>query len=59
MQPGSPEAQQAGCTCPVIDNANGSGVPLGDSTVGYWINGDCLIHGLHKSAERDYATDAA
>ncbi len=48
MIPGTREAQQAGCTCPVLDN-DPRGIPLGDGQIGYWVSGDCPIHGLHKT----------
>jgi len=42
--PGSDEAIKHGCTCPVMDNRHGEGVP---SSVGalFWMNKDCPIHG--------------
>jgi hypothetical protein len=46
--PGSGEAVELGCTCPVIDNHYGEGVPMwpfpwqeGHS---WWINADCPLH---------------
>lgn len=58
--PGSAEAVEAGCKCPVMDNLHGKGIPLTTSgcitQVAYWINGDCPIHGLpalRKAAEQD------
>ena len=58
MIPGSREAQIAGCTCPVLDNST-AGIPLGDGQFGYWVNGDCPIHGLHKAPIPEPETDAA
>lgn len=40
--PGSDEAIEQGCTCPVLDNGHGN-QELGDSR-GFWINGGCPIH---------------
>lgn len=41
--PGSPEAQGRGCTCPVMDNAHGKGwMRSGDLFV---INCTCPLHG--------------
>lgn len=40
--PGSPEAVQRGCTCPVIDNAHGKGV-MGFGRE-WWITDGCPIH---------------
>lgn len=49
MKPGSTEAIAAGCTCPVLDNAHGAGVPCGTNTDGtattlFWLNNDCPLH---------------
>jgi hypothetical protein len=41
--PGSNEALDQGCTCPVIDNQNGKGSYKSE---GFIINGDCPIHGF-------------
>ena len=41
--PGSVEAANLGCTCPVLDNHYGKG--LGDPPL-FWINGSCPIHAL-------------
>lgn len=38
--PGSDEAIEQGCSCPVLDNNNGKG--LGDGT--FWFSGDCPVH---------------
>jgi len=50
--PGSQEAIDAGCRCPVMDNHYGAGAyndengePL------FWINEDCPIHGKEKVNE--------
>lgn len=45
--PGSPEAVQQGCECPIADNANGLGAwgTSGDDAV-YWIDVDCPLHGV-------------
>lgn len=42
--PGSPEAQEEGCECAVIDNHYGRGIPS-ESGPQFWINGNCPIHG--------------
>ena len=42
-RPGSVEAVDIGCTCPVLDNHYGKG--FGDPPL-FWISGDCPIHGL-------------
>lgn len=40
--PGSEEAIEKGCRCPVIDNHYGKGNSLGQ----FWISGDCPLHGI-------------
>lgn len=54
-KPGSPEAVEAGCTCPVLDNCNGAGVPTLDKDGGrqtaHWIDWDCPLHGPDKSGD--------
>jgi len=39
--PGSKEAIDRGCTCPVMDNCFGRGSGFG----GFWIDDTCPIHG--------------
>ena len=41
--PGSVDALDIGCTCPVLDNHYGKS--LGDPPL-FWINGSCPIHAL-------------
>jgi hypothetical protein len=41
--PGSHEARLLGCTCPVIDNHHGRGMPYSDGPR-FWISGDCRLH---------------
>lgn len=46
--PGSPEAVEQGCACPVIDNARGRG-HLGDGErFGWWTDALCPIHGTRR-----------
>jgi len=57
-KPGSKEAIEAGCNCPVIDNHHGAGVPLkhpgtSDMAIGYWMTADCVIHGVKDAAQED------
>ena len=47
--PGSQEAQDMGCSCPVIDNANGRGY-MGMKDV-FVYQHDCLIHSADDQAE--------
>lgn len=42
--PGSEAAQERGCSCPVLDNHRGKGMPYPDGPR-FWINGDCPLHG--------------
>ncbi|MDQ4679416.1 hypothetical protein ACNT8L_05775 [Brucella intermedia] len=48
-KPGSKEATELGCTCPVIDNGYGKGYMGGvkdkDGNVMFVINASCSIHG--------------
>ena len=48
--PGSDEAIEQGCKCPVMDNFNGRGIPItteeGELQVAYWMTADCPLHGL-------------
>lgn len=45
MNPGSKEAVDAGCLCPVLDNNRGRRKPWpGD----WWVNTDCPLHGLTR-----------
>lgn len=46
--PGSREAQQLGCTCPVMDNHYGNGVPDGKGAVNFWMIADCPLHGINE-----------
>lgn len=43
--PGSPEAVEKGCKCPVMDNHNGEGIPLDGYDKSFWINRNCPLHG--------------
>lgn len=46
--PGSINAIEHGCSCPVLDNGHGAG--RGDGL--FWINSDCPLHG--DESEPDY-----
>ena len=49
--PGSNEALDAGCTCPVLDNGHGRGL-LGDGEkFGWVINEGCPLHGQRQEVE--------
>jgi hypothetical protein len=45
--PGSDEAVGEGCTCAVLDNRHGAGIPYGEETC-WCVNGDCPLHGEVK-----------
>ena len=47
--PGSNDAVEAGCTCPILDNAHGGGFPGKEGSVMYWVAQGCRLHGqAHK-----------
>ena len=45
-KPGSAAAQEAGCTCPVMDNHYGAGRGGDGKTYGWYERGSCIIHGF-------------
>ncbi len=45
--PGSKEAQDLGCTCAVLDNNHGRGIP-GDDEPMFWITEGCPVHDMGK-----------
>ena len=47
LAPGSQEAIDAGCICPIMDNGygRGSGYKTEDGQPVFWYNFDCPIHG--------------
>ena len=47
--PGSNAAIAAGCTCPVLDNEHGLGIPR-DGRRLFWIAEDCPLHGCGRVA---------
>ena len=47
MNPGGFLAVKKGCTCPVMDNNHGQGIPS-DKGLLFWSNGDCPIHDKPK-----------
>jgi hypothetical protein len=42
--PGSEGAVMRGCTCPVLDNRRGKGLPMHGGTRCFWINEGCPVH---------------
>ena len=55
--PGTKEAIDAGCICPVLDNNYGKGIPIktkdGTIQTGYWMDGACPIHKLPELKAED------
>jgi hypothetical protein len=54
--PGSKEAIEAGCNCPVMDNRHGLGIPMVNPETkevqfAYWMTADCIIHGVNQNPE--------
>lgn len=47
--PGSDEAIEMGCICPVLDNCHGKGSMYGEGM--FWTNTNCPIHGKDESVE--------
>jgi hypothetical protein len=58
--PGSPDAVDAGCTCPAIDNHHGEGMSYSDGPR-WWVNGGCPLHDPSEeegeTLTRDQASD--
>lgn len=52
MRPGTPDAKQAGCVCPVIDNCHGKGLGGDGERFGWVVVFGCPLHG-RDSAARD------
>lgn len=46
--PGSKEAIDQGCICPVLDNCHGKGFPItseeGELLIAYWMDNECPLH---------------
>lgn len=43
-KPGSVEARELGCKCPVLDNAHGKGRYGDGEKYGWWISEECELH---------------
>lgn len=41
--PGSVEAVQQGCTCPISDNKNGKGLSINEDSF-FWVSHECPLH---------------
>ncbi len=55
--PGSDAAIEAGCTCPVLDNAHGNGF-LWDGAKVFWITDSCPLHGKRNKRKDDNVDNA-
>ncbi len=42
--PGSKEAIEQGCLCPVVDNHKGKGILQPDETILFWYTSNCPVH---------------
>jgi hypothetical protein len=45
--PGSKAARKKGCTCPVIDNHYGEGIPCGEE-LHFYMSQNCPLHGWEE-----------
>lgn len=57
LAPGSDEAIEAGCICPVLDNSHGKGYfggPIDEKTgePSFVINLSCPLHGVHNDGQK-------
>ena len=43
LNPGSDEAIEKGCTCPVYDNGHGIGFKI-NGKLSFWLDRDCPLH---------------
>lgn len=49
--PGSEEAIKQGCTCPVLDNLYGRGIPHKGGVM-FWYNPYCTVHSKKEEKKR-------
>ena len=54
IAPGSDEAIEQGCTCPVLDNHHGAGTPKGL----FWISAGCPIHAEAAQEKHEVERDS-
>jgi hypothetical protein len=57
--PGSHEAVEAGCTCPVVDNHYGRGIErdggeYDEPSIVFWYSTGCPLHGCAVIGEPDH-----
>jgi len=48
--PGTPEALDLGCTCPVLDNNHGDGFVVNGERI-WWRNAECPLHSKRRKKE--------
>lgn len=54
LNPGSLEAIDKGCKCPILDNNYGKGSGMGsDEALLFWTNWNCPLHGGDKPYDID------
>nr|DAS11478.1 MAG TPA: hypothetical protein [Caudoviricetes sp.] len=46
-KPGSDEAVNKGCLCPIMDNGHGKGVGGNGEEYGWWVTSECPLHGTN------------
>ena len=51
--PGSREAQDQGCMCPVLDNHRGLGVPMTGGELSFWVDERCPMHVMISDVKTD------
>jgi hypothetical protein len=55
--PGSDEAIERGCTCPVLDNGHGRGYMGNGAKYGFVITAGCPLHGVRRGIQPDETKD--
>ena len=52
--PGSKEAGNEGCTCATMDNCYGKGRGQDGEQFGWWISGNCPLHGSKPLVDAEH-----
>lgn len=55
--PGTKQAQENGCVCPVMDNHYGRGWGGDGATYGWVVNGDCRLHSVNYEQQTSSIAD--
>lgn len=55
--PGSPEAVDQGCRCPIIDNGHGKGRGGNGERFGWFMRQDCPLHGWEEELMQQLEAD--